>query len=49
MWIALLLSAVIWSHPAPQIYVCNPGHTITPIPSNCELIHPVLLAKLRLF
>ena len=41
--IALLLTLVLWSSPAPELYVCRPPGPV--IPSNCERIHYSVLGK----
>lgn len=42
--IALLLVIVVWS-PGLRLYECNPGHTPTAAPSNCERVHYVTIAR----
>jgi hypothetical protein len=43
--IALLLSLVLWSNPAPVLWVCNPGKAPGGTPSNCERVHYHVLGK----
>ena len=42
MLIALLLSVVLWSSPAPTIWICQPG--VRP-GIECERLHYQVLAK----
>lgn len=49
MLVALIAALVLWSHPAPQLYICNPGKTPTgSTPSNCERVHLAVLGRWRL-
>lgn len=48
MIVAFLLTAVLWTHPAPQVWVCNPGKAPSSAPSNCERMHFAILGKFPL-
>lgn len=44
--IALILAFIIWTVPAPRIWICNPGKTPMPHPlSNCQRLTFHVLVK----
>lgn len=47
MLVAVLLALVVWSSPAPSLWICDPGHSPTGAPSNCERLHFTILEKAR--
>lgn len=47
MLVALILALIVWSSPAPNVWVCNPGKTPNSAPSNCERLHFSVLSKTR--
>lgn len=47
MTVALILALIIWSSPAPAVWVCNPGHDPNGAPSNCQRLHFSILSKTR--
>lgn len=45
MLVALVVALLLWTYPAPQLWVCNPGHDPTGAPSNCYRVHYSTLGK----
>ena len=45
MLIALLLSVVLWSSPAPSLWICQPGTAPSKAGIECERLHYQVLTK----